>query len=864
MISASMAVTLLSRLWWCCYIVCSTVDFRLLMCTGAPTDTMELEGSLTPQSEPLQSASAAFQLSFRPPPSSSNDTAFVYLAISFAFALGGPPAWVMNPDHAVTSTSAVLTLNSDGDLALSDPSVSSDPVWASVTTGVGVVRMQLTDTGNLVLLTNRSVRVWQSFDFPTDTLLPGQNFTGTTRMRSNRSSWLFSAGRYFLMFSAGQGMAIFNPPGYIIGAYWKAWAGNTSFRFEVSGTSVNFYGSHSLVLQTVFSDVSASSYGYRLTLDADGNLRLYAWHADSTQWKVIWMAFTDICSRWSNVCGDYGICIYNPNPTCVCPQGFTIKDPTDLSAGCVPLTPITISSNCGGRIDYLEMEGIDYPFNDIGLWRNTSMEKCKQMCSSSCSCLAAVFAQSEDYGFCYLKQAIQYGYQLSSQRHRTFLKISASDASSLAGSIEDRVTFWGSQTIYKLPNATIYSGPNGTQNSNATTYSGANGTQNSSSTPCALKHSRANALLIIITSVSAASLGAGCIIVHLIYRRKYGRMKLRREFESAWRASASFSLEEIEDITDKFSEELGKGGFGTVYKGRLKNGKLVAVKRLHGISQQEHQFKAEMATLGRIHHINLVQLVGFCCEGNERLLVFEFMEKGSLDRTLFQNDDNTDRSALDWRTRYNIILEIARGIEYLHEQCLDCILHCDIKPQNILLDSNFNAKVADFGMAYWFTREHAVKMSNVRGTRGYMAPEWVLNSPITAKADVFSFGMLVMEIISGRSNYLHTFSAMAETNDRWSFPLWAYGRNVEEVVDPRIDSASTDYGQVELVLKVAFACSQGNFNARPSMGKVVQMLEGTSPVPEFPPPAPFPHGFRPVESSVHPQSIEHNESNIHR
>ncbi|EFJ27205.1 hypothetical protein SELMODRAFT_37866, partial [Selaginella moellendorffii] len=178
--------------------------------------------------------------------------------------------------------------------------------------------------------------------------------------------------------------------------------------------------------------------------------------------------------------------------------------------------------------------------------------------------------------------------------------------------------------------------------------------------------------------------------------------------------------------------------FGTVYKGVLADGtSLVAVKSLMMATHAEKQFKAEVATLGKIHHINLVRMLGYCAEGSHRLLVYEYMANSSLEKVLSQ----VPQTLCEWKTRLAIALGISRGITYLHEQCQECIIHCDIKPQNILLDDNFRPKVSDFGLAKLMKRESSANVTTARGTRGYMAPEWISNVAITPKVDVYSFGM---------------------------------------------------------------------------------------------------------------------------
>ncbi|KAJ6855573.1 hypothetical protein NC651_040277 [Populus alba x Populus x berolinensis] len=306
--------------------------------------------------------------------------------------------------------------------------------------------------------------------------------------------------------------------------------------------------------------------------------------------------------------------------------------------------------------------------------------------------------------------------------------------------------------------------------------------------------------------------------------------------EYASGAPVQFSYKDLQRSTKEFKEKLGEGGFGAVYKGVLANRTVVAVKQLEGIEQGEKQFRMEVATISSTHHLNLVRLIGFCSEGRHRLLVYEFMKNGSLDHFLFTTEEQSGR-LLNWEQRFNIALGTARGITYLHEECRDCIVHCDIKPENILVDENYNAKVSDFGLAKLITpKDHRYRtLTSVRGTRGYLAPEWLANLPITSKSDIYSYGMVLLEIVSGRRN----FEVSAETN-RKKFSAWAYEEfeksNVTAILDQRLADQDVDMQQVTRAIQVSFWCIQDQPSQRPKMGKVVQMLEGISEIEN--PPAP--------------------------
>lgn len=557
----------------------------------------------------------------------------------------------------------------------------------------------------------------------------------------------------------------------------------------------------------------------RITLDIDGNLRMYSWDTAVSQWIRVWLALDNVCTDVKGLCGSYGICIYNPEPSCICPPGFSIQPgSTVLSRGCVANAPLI---NCSST-QYVMLDSTDFPSYDYADFLQVSETDCKQRCSSNCDCRAAVYWQTGD-GHCWLKSQVLNGYSLQSQHFRTFLKISDSNQPTLMVSNYSS-TLWTPDTVWQ-PLAS----------SNETSV--LNATRSAETPP--QQWSNKTVVIALIAVIGVLILCFSLVTAYLLRRAanqpRYTEVR-RADLESVSGSPIMFSYQELEAATQNFAKTLGSGAFGRVYKGQLANGKVVAVKILEGLLQRDKQLRAEIATLGKIHHINLLRLYGFCAAGDHRMLVYEYMENGSLDAVLFHHNSEVKPAILNWDTRFQICLGVARGMTYLHEECLDCILHCDIKPQNILLDENYCAKVADFGLAYLFTRDHSVQLTTIRGTRGYLAPEWVMNLPITAKADVFSYGMLLLEIVSGRSNYMFTESKMMEENDKWCFPVWAYEKTVEEVVDESI-GGEVDYEQAKAVLKVAFLCIQRDMHARPSMGKVVQMLEGTVPIPQPPPPS---------------------------
>jgi serine/threonine protein kinase len=283
-----------------------------------------------------------------------------------------------------------------------------------------------------------------------------------------------------------------------------------------------------------------------------------------------------------------------------------------------------------------------------------------------------------------------------------------------------------------------------------------------------------------------------------------------------------YSYSEIKKMTKNFKDKLGEGGYGTVFKGTLRSGRLVAIKMLGKSKANGQEFTNEVATIGRIHHVNVVQLIGFCVEGSKRALVYEFMPNGSLNKYIFSPEVST---LLSYDKMYDIALGVARGIEYLHLGCAMQILHFDIKPHNILLDENFAPKVSDFGLAKLYPVDDSiVSLTAARGTLGYMAPELFYKNigGVSYKADVYSFGMLLMEMASRRKN----FNAFADHSSQVYFPTWVYDQ-LQDGKDIEMEGVTEEKKKiVKKIIMVALWCIQMKPNYRPSMNKVVEMLEG--------------------------------------
>ncbi|XP_054796091.1 cysteine-rich receptor-like protein kinase 43 isoform X1 [Prosopis cineraria] len=295
---------------------------------------------------------------------------------------------------------------------------------------------------------------------------------------------------------------------------------------------------------------------------------------------------------------------------------------------------------------------------------------------------------------------------------------------------------------------------------------------------------------------------------------------------SQLKAPVNYNYKDLKSATKNFSLEnkLGEGGFGAVYKGTLKNGKVVAVKKLtlRQSKRVEEEFESEVKLVSNVHHRNLVRLLGCCSRGNKRILVYEYMEKTSLDRFLF----GKNKGSLNWKQRYDIILGTARGLAYLHEEFHVCIIHRDIKTNNILIDDDLQPKIADFGLARLLPEDKTHLNTRFAGTLGYTAPEYAIHGQLSEKVDVYSYGVVILEIISGRRNNELNVNGAAEGEFLLQQAWKLYKRGIHiELVDDTIDPNDYDVEEVKKIIEIGLLCTQGSVEIRPKMSEVVALLQ---------------------------------------
>ncbi|XP_024525948.1 G-type lectin S-receptor-like serine/threonine-protein kinase At1g34300 [Selaginella moellendorffii] len=718
-------------------------------------------------------------------------------------------------DEASGAPSVAFTANARLQLTAQGLFVSDGAQLITIANVPSVASAELQDNGNFVVISSSGS--WQSFDVPTDTLLTGQLIQG------NKD--ILRSGSFSLYLNQNSiGLKSYAVPESNSQSYWDVQrsptSSNNASTLVMNSTGIltftdgqgPWYINREQNSYFYVLDFGTPKVARRLTLERNGTLRVYSLTQDNSSWNIVWQALTADCKVFG-MCGPFGICTYRPGLVCTCPPGFHFVDPGDHSKGCEYNVPLKSCNGSDNR--WVRLERTDYTYNDKTYISVISLEDCKSICKENCGCLGIAY-RADGSGQCFLKgpdstrgpkQVIYNGFQIASGQNLFFLKISASDTSVPA---EDDHSL----------NQLLYVTDMDATNNMETLFV--------KEVEVPIKHKLAVALAIAELVVF---LICGAVYGHHV-KEKVRHIKQQMEVEGG---ATRFTYHQLEIATNFFKDKLGTGGFGTVFKGLLPDGIIVAVKNIEMEIQAEKQFQAEVTTLGKIHHINLVRLLGYCAEGSHRLLVYEYMQNGSLEKSIISNED-IDESLCDWKTRFSIAVGIARGITYLHEQCQECIVHCDIKPQNILLDEKFCPKVSDFGLAKLASRERTINVTTVQGTRGYMAPEWVRNVTITPKVDVYSYGMVLFELLSG-GKIIPVDGAPATNSERGHFPIWAFQHyvagSVSSIADTKM-AEKIDMVQFNMVLRVAFWCVQPDASLRPNMSKVVEMLEENVPVPEPP------------------------------
>ncbi|KAL2486034.1 receptor-like protein kinase 1 [Abeliophyllum distichum] len=707
-------------------------------------------------------------------------------------------------DTRPVSRGSTVEIDAQNGLVLRDPQGSR--LWRTENIVDNVSHGFMNDTGNFVIVRSDSLGIWESFKDPSDTMLPTQIIEINGMLVSQKSETNFSRGRFYLrMLSEGNLVLNTRSVSRNLGFDDEYYNSQTSDSVNASNSGYqlifNERGSIYVLrkngerkaLTTERSIPSTSDYYHRAALNFDGVLRQY-YHPKNFSGNPGWTS----AQYWpDNICisvvGDYGsgacgynsICrLQNGSPICKCPQGYSLADPNDANGHCYPM----FIPSCGedGKTgsaedlyEMLEVSDTDWPTSDFEETSPCSVDCCKNVCLNDCFCAVSIYKDNK----CWKKKLpLSNGRLDTSVNVNSFLKLKKVDVP------------------LRRPNL-----------------------------PTPDKPEKDRGTLILVGSVLLGSsvfinfmlVGAVCLGFSLIYNKKITNFLRVNDAEGL--NLRRFTYKELAQATDGFKEELGRGAFGIVYKGVMPMGTqtTIAVKKLDRVAQDtEKEFRAEVNVIGQTHHKNLVRLLGFCDEGPHRLLVYEYMNNGTVASFLFGD------LKPNWNERTEIAIGIARGLAYLHEECSTQIIHCDIKPQNILLDEYYNARISDFGLAKLLMINQSRTLTNIRGTKGYVAPEWFRNTKVTVKVDVYSFGVLLLEIITCRRSVEDL--EFGDGEDRilsdWVWDCF-HERRLDTLVENDIE-ALNDKKRLERFVMVGIWCIQEDSSLRPTMRNVIQMLEG--------------------------------------
>ncbi|XP_062086980.1 G-type lectin S-receptor-like serine/threonine-protein kinase At1g61440 [Humulus lupulus] len=760
---------------------------------------------LLSQGQTLISPNLKFEFGFFSPSDKSKNQ---YVGIWYKGISPLTVVWVANRENplAATDTSATLNIARSGNLELLDGNLNS--LWSTnvvVPSNNSSIALLL-DNGNLVLRDGISgENLWESFKHPGDTFLSGSvlGYNVKTGESFGLTSWRNESDPSPGSFSYA--ISHQDPPQAFIWInrstpYWRSGPLDKSKYVGSPNMDRSYRSKYQLVedfhngtTYMYFMDWYNGSAVLKYYISSHGVLKSEVKQRGSNIWETEWQKPDTRCGLYG-VCGPFGVCNISESPICKCLKGFEPKSYEEWSqgnwtGGCVRQTKLlclqnaTSSSSQGGKTDgflkmgmtklpdfyeYLDVEGVD----DCQLW-----------CLNNCSCLAYASAYGIGCLIWSTKSPLLDIQEFSSGGQDFFLRLANAE---LGEDISKK-------KIISL--ATISAGAMLLGIIVLICFCRWRANQNVNKSKKAAKH-----------------------LISLVKPPDNPRNVLQFSTQLQEPQLPFFDFDTILAATNYFSisNKLGEGGFGTVYKGKLQDGREIAVKRLSSSSGQGiEEFKNETILISKLQHRNLVRLMGCCIENEEKLLIYEFMPNKSLDTFIF---DARKREQLKWGTRFNIIHCVARGLVYLHRDSFLRIIHRDLKVSNILLDEDMNPKISDFGLARIFQRSlDEANTHRVVGTLGYMSPEYAMSGVFSEKSDVFSFGILILEIISGRKNTSFYYDEHHRSLVSYAWQLWSECRAME-LVD-------------EAILGDLCSSSEDHAEDRPTMPDVVLMLSNETHCP---------------------------------
>ncbi|VAH53697.1 unnamed protein product [Triticum turgidum subsp. durum] len=776
------------------------IFFLLFVSSFCKSDDQLTQAKPLAHGDMLISERGDFALGFFSPTSSNKS---FYLGIWY-HSLPGPRTvvWVANRDNPIANPSSVmLMVTNNSRMVLSD--TEGRNIWmagSNITSGAAGAYAVLLNSGNFVLRSSDDQDIWLSFDHPTDTILPSMRFLVSYKAqvvirifawkgRDDPSSGDFS-------FSSDP-----SSPGLLLATWNKTkpycritvWSGVTvSGGTYLTNTSTFLYetalnsGDEFYFMFTI----SDNSPFTRMVLEYTGKWKFLTWNNHLSSWEIIVEHPAAACELYAS-CGPYSYCdLTQIVPACRCLDGFEPTDGINFSKGCRRKQAL----KCGKQSHFMTLPGMKVPDKFLHI-QNKTLDECAAECSRNCSCTAYAYANL-----------------------------------SISGAMADpsRCLVWSGELI-----------DIGTKTTGENLY------LRLADSPVDKKRNLERIILPIMTFLLL--LASIALVWMYKYRDKWRKKENQKKLKLGY-FSASDQLEDentevpfvsFEDTllaTNCFADAnlLGRGGFGKVYKGTLKGGDNVAVKRLSkGSGQGTVEFRSEVVLIAKLQHKNLVQLLGCCIHEDEKLLIYEYLPNKSLDAILF---DTTRKHVLDWLTRFKIIKGIARGLLYLHQDSRLRIIHRDLKASNILLDTEMTPKISDFGMARIVgANQHQTSTNRVVGTYGYMSPEYAMGGAFSVKSDTYSFGVLLLEIVSGLKISSPQLTSNFSSLITYAWRLWEDG-NATEFMDSSF-AASCPLHEVLRCIHVGLLCVQDQANDRPVMSSVMFMLENESallPAPKKP------------------------------